>query len=143
MWDAEHVSSLVSPLVDHAEVKSRIQAIAASDSPVIRVREVGRSLEGREVWDVTFGTGPTTVLMWSQMHGDEPTATSALFDIYEYIRLHEKEPAVQQVLSALTVHTVPMLNPDGSERFQRRNVQSIDINRDALLLQTPEGRLLK
>ena len=143
MWDAEHVSSPVSPLVDHAEVKTRIQAIAASGSGVMRVREVGRSLEGREVWDVTFGTGDAVVLMWSQMHGDEPTATSALFDIYEYIRLHEKEPAVQKLLSALTVHTVPMLNPDGAERFQRRNVQSIDINRDALLLQTPEGRLLK
>jgi hypothetical protein len=36
-----------------------------------------------------------------------------------------------------------MLNPDGAERFQRRNAQSIDINRDALRLQTPEGRALK
>ena len=90
-----------------------------------------------------FGTGPFVVLMWSQMHGDEPTATSALFDVYEYIRRHENEPAVRQLLSALTVHTVPMLNPDGAERFQRRNVQGVDINRDALLLQTPEGQLLK
>jgi hypothetical protein len=143
MWDAEHVSSPVSPLVDHAEVKSRLEAIAATRAGVLRVREVGRSLEGREIWDVAFGTGPYVVLMWSQMHGDEPTATSALFDVYEYIRRHEAEPAVRQLLSALTVHTVPMLNPDGAERFQRRNVQSIDINRDALLLQTPEGRLLK
>jgi hypothetical protein len=36
-----------------------------------------------------------------------------------------------------------MLNPDGAERFQRRNAQHIDVNRDALSLQTPEGRLLK
>jgi hypothetical protein len=36
-----------------------------------------------------------------------------------------------------------MLNPDGAERHQRRNAQSIDINRDALRLQTPEGRVLK
>jgi hypothetical protein len=143
MWDAEHVSSPVSPLVDHAEVKARVQAIASAGTSVFRVREVGRSLEGREIWDVTFGGGPYVVLMWSQMHGDEPTATSALFDLYEYIRRHEREPAVSQLLSALTVHTVPMLNPDGTERFQRRNAQSIDINRDALLLQTPEGKILK
>jgi len=38
---------------------------------------------------------------------------------------------------------VPMLNPDGAERFQRRNAQGLDINRDALLLQTPEGLALK
>jgi hypothetical protein len=36
-----------------------------------------------------------------------------------------------------------MLNPDGVERFQRRNAQGIDINRDALRMQTPEGRVLK
>ena len=36
-----------------------------------------------------------------------------------------------------------MLNPDGAERFQRRNAQGIDINRDALGLQTPEGQVLK
>ena len=52
-------------------------------------------------------------------------------------------PAVERILSPLTLHVVPMLNPDGAERFQRRNAQSIDINRDALRLQTPEGQVLK
>jgi len=143
MWDAEHVSDPVSPLVDHVQVKSRVQAIAAAGGDLLRVTEVGRSLEGREIWSVSFGSGPYVVMMWSQMHGDEPTATSALFDVYEYLRLHQNEPAVRQVLSALTVHTVPMLNPDGAERFQRRNAQGIDINRDALLMQAPEAQLLK
>jgi hypothetical protein len=50
---------------------------------------------------------------------------------------------VQGILGRLTLHVVPMLNPDGAERFQRRNAQSIDINRDALRLQTPEGQILK
>ena len=140
LWDAEHVSPPISPLVDHAEVKRRIQALTPDH---MRVREIGRSLEDREIWSVTFGTGPDVVLMWSQMHGDEPTATSALFDLYDYIRRHRSEPHIARLLSRLTVHTVPMLNPDGAERFQRRNVQGLDINRDALLLQSPEGQLLK
>src|SRR5687768_3693398 len=140
LWDAEHVSPPISPLVDHAEVKRRIQTLTPDH---MRVREIGRSLEDREIWSVTFGTGPNVVLMWSQMHGDEPTATSALFDLYDYIRRHRSEPHVARLLSRLTVHTVPMLNPDGAERFQRRNVQGLDINRDALLLQSPEGQLLK
>ncbi len=41
------------------------------------------------------------------------------------------------------MHMIPMLNPDGAQRFQRRNAQGIDVNRDARRLQTPEGRLLK
>ncbi len=140
VWDAEHVSSPISPLVDHAEVKRRIGELK---SDLLRVSEIGKSLEGREIYEVTFGNGPFVVLMWSQMHGDEPTATSALFDLYEYLQRHRSEAHVRQVLSALTVHTVPMLNPDGAERWQRRNVQGLDLNRDALLLQSPEGQLLK
>jgi hypothetical protein len=92
---------------------------------------------------VTVGSGPFRVLLWSQMHGDEPTATAALFDVFDYLQRHRADPAVQRMLSALTLHVVPMLNPDGAERFQRRNAQHIDVNRDALGLQTPEGRLLK
>ncbi len=148
IWDAEHVSPPFSPLFDHAEVKKRVDALKQQEdrsgaSPLIHVREIGRSLEGREIWDVTFGTGPFVVLMWSQMHGDEASATSALFDLYEYLQRHRDEAAVKQLLSALTVHTVPMLNPDGAERWQRRNAQGLDVNRDALLLQSPEGQLLK
>ncbi len=143
IWDAERVSSPVSPLVDHAEVKRRVGAIAADKAGPFRVRQIGTSVEGREIWDVAFGAGPLTVLLWSQMHGDEATATSALFDVYEYVRRHRAEPAVAQMLAALTVHTIPMLNPDGAERWQRRNAQGLDVNRDALLLQSSEGRLLK
>jgi hypothetical protein len=77
------------------------------------------------------------------MHGDESTATSALFDLFEYLTRHKDDPVVRGILSRLTLHVVPMLNPDGAERFQRRNAQSIDVNRDALRLQTPEGRALK
>jgi hypothetical protein len=140
IWDAEHVSSAVSPLVDHAEVKRRVGELK---SDLLRVSEIGKSLEGREIYDVSFGNGPFVVLMWSQMHGDEPTATSALFDVYEYLQRHRSEAHVRQLLGTLTVHTVPMLNPDGAERWQRRNVQGLDLNRDALLLQSPEGQLLK
>ena len=143
IWDAEHVSSPLTPLVDHAEVKRRITALADTDPGPLRVKQVGTSIEAREIWQVSFGTGPFVVLMWSQMHGDEGTATSALFDLYEYVRRHQKDEAVGRMLGALTVHTVPMLNPDGAERWQRRNVQGLDINRDALLLQSPEGQLLK
>ena len=36
-----------------------------------------------------------------------------------------------------------MLNPDGAERFRRRNEMDIDINRDAVRLQSPESKILK
>ncbi len=143
IWDAEHVSPPLSPLVDHGEVVRRLEALVAASPDLFEMEKVGESGEGRSINHVRVGRGPFRVLLWSQMHGDESTATSALFDLFEYIRAHRQDPAVRGILSNLTLHVVPMVNPDGAERFQRRNVQSIDINRDALRLQTPEGRALK
>jgi len=143
LWDAEHVSPPLPPLVDHAEVVKRLEAVRASAPDLFIVEKIGESIEGRSINYVRAGSGPMGILLWSQMHGDEPTATSALFDVFEYLRRHREEPAVRRMLSRLTLHVVPMLNPDGAERFQRRNAQSIDVNRDALRLQTPEGKALK
>jgi hypothetical protein len=143
IWDGEHVSPPLPPLLEHDEVERRLQAVAQTDPSRIFLERVGTSLEGRSIDMVSMGTGPFRVLLWSQMHGDEPTATAALFDVFEYVRRHRADPAVQRILSSLTLYVIPMLNPDGAERFQRRNAQGIDINRDALSLQTPEGQTLK
>ncbi len=143
VWDTEHVSPALPPLLDHPQVVARINAVVSASPDLFSVERIGESLEGRGIFHVRLGTGPLHVLLWSQMHGDEPTATSALFDLFEYVRRHRDEPAVRRILSSLTLHVVPMLNPDGADRFQRRNLQSIDVNRDALRLQTPEGQILK
>ncbi len=142
-WDRERVSWPVPPLIRHADVEARLKEVRAAAPDLFQLEEIGRSVEGRSINHLWFGRGPFHVLLWSQMHGDEPTATSALFDVFEQFRRRRDEPAFARILDSLTIHAVPMLNPDGAERFQRRNAQGIDINRDALRLQTPEGRALK
>ena len=120
------------------------QAIAPSTaSGALRSEEIGRSLQGRAIRSVTFGTGPTTVLLWSQMHGDEATATMALADIFRFLSEATTDPLRERLRERLTIVFVPMLNPDGAELFQRENAAGIDINRDARQLATPEGRTLK
>jgi len=143
IWEAERVSPPVPPLLSHGEVVKRLEAVVASAPDLFRMEKVGESVEGRALNLVQAGSGSFPVLLWSQMHGDESTATAALFDIFEFLRRHRQDPTVRDILSSLTLYFLPMLNPDGAERFQRRNAQSIDINRDALRLQTPEGRALK
>ena len=143
IWDAEHVSPPLPPLLEHDEVERRLKAVAEADPNRFIFERVGASLEGRSINMVSTGTGPFRVLLWSQMHGDEPTATAALFDVFDYLQRHRDDPVPRRILSSLTLYVVPMLNPDGAERFQRRNAQGIDINRDALGLQTPEGQVLK
>ncbi|WP_461090732.1 M14 family zinc carboxypeptidase [Spirosoma gilvum] len=111
----------------------------------LSVSQVGESLENRAIYKVKVGTGATNILLWSQMHGDEATATMALFDIFNFLQAKNDgfDALRQSILGQMTVHFVPMLNPDGAERFQRRTATDIDMNRDALRLQTPEGALLK
>lgn len=125
----------------HAEFWSAMQPALAS--PAIRVTELGRSVQGREIRALTFGEGDTTVLLWSQMHGDESTATMSLADISAFFALAEGDPLRERLRRSLRVVMIPMLNPDGAEIFRRQNAMGIDVNRDARRLVTPEGRILK
>ena len=106
------------------------------------VKVLGCSAQGRSISCITIGEGKTDVLIWSQMHGDEPTGTMAGFDLMKYLGLSEDGEWQSAILNQCTVHFVPMLNPDGAALFQRRNIQGIDINRDFLALQSPEAAVL-
>ena len=127
----------------HASLVRILQKLQKKNPRLFRLEKIGASVEGRDIFLVSIGQGPRTVLMWSQMHGDEPTATNALVDLFHYLITHPQDEFVQTILSGITLYAIPMLNPDGAERFQRRNAQDIDINRDARDLATPEGRILK
>jgi hypothetical protein len=109
-----------------------------------RFREIGRSLEGREITMISFGNGPVNILAWSQMHGDESTATMALVDIMNFFTADDEFNELrEELLQKVTVNLIPMLNPDGAEKYRRRNALNIDLNRDALRLQFPESKALK
>jgi len=112
-------------------------------NPKFTVKVVGQSIEGRDLSLVSIGQGKTNVFLWSQMHGDEPTATQSLFDIFNFLASSDFKEEKEEILNNLTLHFLPMLNPDGAERYQRRNVLGVDINRDALRLQSPESKTLK
>ena len=142
-WPAARVSPADPWGLKHAGLRAALVDLQALHPGLITQVEEGTSAEGRKIPLLRLGSGPTGVLLWSQMHGDEPTATSALLDLIHWLGTRPQDPAVQQLLSRLTLWVIPMLNPDGAERTQRWNAQSIDINRDALQLSSPEGRFLK
>ena len=131
-----------APCLRPDDLTARLRALEEGhDGAPIRLEEAGRSVEGRPIHLLTVGRGERHVLLWSQMHGDEPSATPALLDVVD--TLLSGVPGGDVILDRLTLLIVPMLNPDGAARYARRNAQGIDVNRDALVLATPEGRLLK
>lgn len=134
-------SSLDNRRIKHEDIQPLINKLKSN--PAYTVQKVGESIKGKNISLISVGTGDTSVLLWSQMHGDEPTATQAIFDIFNFLNSADFKAEKEQLLSKLTLHFMPMLNPDGAEVFTRRNALGIDINRDALMLQSPEGQILK
>ncbi len=143
VWPRVRVSPPDPWALKHRELRAALDTLQQRHPGLITLVEEGVSSEGRKIPALRLGHGPTGVLLWSQMHGDEPTATSALLDLLNWLGANPTDPTVQQVLSKLTLWIIPMLNPDGAERTQRRNAQEVDINRDAQRLASPEGRFLK
>jgi len=134
------------PSLDKRRIKHEaLQPLIASfaNNPKFNVQKVGTSIGGINLNLISVGTGKTSVFLWSQMHGDEPTATQAIFDILNFLNSPDFKKEKQEILTKLTIHFLPMLNPDGAALFQRRNLLGIDINRDALRLQAPESQTLK
>lgn len=102
---------------------------------------IGLSVKGRSIKQVTWGSGPVKIMLWSQMHGDEATGTMALFDLFRF--LQSNNPLVKLLDKNCQLDVIPMVNPDGAEAFTRRNAQQIDINRDFLKEASAEAKILK
>lgn len=140
-YDSYREPGLGKRRIKHEDLQPLIDAIGQKEG--FEVRTVGHSIEGRALRLVSLGTGNTDVFLWSQMHGNEPTATQAIFDILNFMASSDFSGEKSEILQSVRLHFLPMLNPDGAAVFKRRNTLSIDINRDALRLQSPEGRTLK
>jgi hypothetical protein len=135
------VAAITDRRFTHEEYWRAIQP--AVSTPAFRTTDIGQSMNGRAIRAITYGGGPVSVLLWSQMHGDESTASMALADIFAFLAASDPSPIRQRLRDSLTITFVPMLNPDGAELFQRQNAAGIDVNRDARELATPEARALK
>lgn len=99
---------------------------------------LGKSINNKPVYYFKVGSGDKKVLIWSQMHGNESTSTRALFDALSYFKKLDKK-----TLLKLSLHIVPILNPDGATKYTRENANNIDLNRDALSLTQKESIILR
>jgi hypothetical protein len=140
IWEKEHITNILPSNVRHKDLKAYLDGLKRTG---VKVNEVGRSVANKEIYQVEFGKGPLKVFLWSQMHGDEPTATSALMDLFTILQRNRDKDWVKRIESTMTIRAVPMLNPDGADQYIRRNMQGLDINRDAINLKSPEAQLLK
>lgn len=99
----------------------------------------GHSERNQPIFVVKAGNGPSKILIWSQMHGNESTSTKALFDFIfniEYL-------GISFFLEHCSFFIIPILNPDGAQDYNRFNANGIDLNRDAQALTQSESLVLR
>jgi hypothetical protein len=122
----------------HAEVFAFLDALSQR-SDRLSIETVGRSQQGRAM-ALAVLTGPQgfdatlpTVLLLAQQHGNEPAGGEAALALAQSLATERSA-----LLSRINVLIMPRANPDAAERFVRESTSGIDINRDHLLLRTPE-----
>lgn len=135
-------ASISNRFIKHADL---VQILAPlKQNQLFTTSIAGYSFEGRSLNLVKAGSGETKVFIWSQMHGDEATATMAICDLLNFLVADDELNELRtRILESCTLYILPMVNPDGAEIFTRRNAQGIDINRDFHRQQTPEGKILR
>lgn len=104
-----------------------------------KVSVLGTSVLGKPIYVYKNGVGAIKIMMWSQMHGNESTTTKALFDFFNFLDSEQGE----NLKEAFAFCVIPMLNPDGAEKWTRNNANDVDLNRDSQNLTQPESRILR
>lgn len=134
-------NSLSSKRIKYSDISGLINRL---NDKILVVTKEGESYSGRNINLISSGKGKKRIFMWSQMHGDESTATMAFFDIFNFLSGDDGFNSMRQkIFDNTSLYFLPMVNPDGAEEFKRGNYIDIDINRDALRLQSPEGKILR
>lgn len=108
-----------------------------------QIAEIGKSFLKNPIYTITLGNGTIKILIWTQMHGNEATATKVVFDLLNVFKNPNSPKNIKAILKHCTIKIIPILNPDGALAYTRVNAQQIDLNRDATTLIAPESKLLR
>lgn len=114
-------------------------------SDLLKVEEIGKSVEGREIFVLKFSTNQfgndankLRLLFFAQQHGNEQSGKEgALLLAKELLKDHNLS-----LFERIDLALIPQVNPDGAELNKRRNANNIDLNRNHLLLEEPEVQAL-
>ena len=98
---------------------------------------IGHSQLNQPLTTYSWGDGEVVIALWTQMHGNESTGTFSALDLLQYL-VELPEPRRNEIKQKVSLHLLPNLNPDGSDRFTRPSHSGIDLNRDSVSLSTPE-----
>jgi hypothetical protein len=143
-----HSQQITAPLVknnylkvtSYDELTAFIQQLDES-SDLLQVETIGRSVQGRNIYALKLSTSEfgkdnskIKVLFFAQQHGNEQSGKEGALLLAQVLLRPENKYLFKKIDFAI----VPQVNPDGSEVNKRRNGNSVDLNRNHLILSEPE-----
>ncbi len=118
--------------LDHDRLTSTLRGIAEKNPKTVRLKSLGKSQEGRDLWMITLGdavpdsrSSRPAILIVANLEADHVVGSQVALDLVERLagsRGDEDGPG--EILDRATIYVVPRLNPDGAERILRGEVRS-------------------
>lgn len=120
----------------YAGVTAELQGYAGSYPSITRLRSLGKSVQGRDLWALLITDNPTVdeeepeFKYVSTMHGDEPVGTEMCLYFIDYLLTnYGSDSRVTNLVNDTAIWIVPVMNPDGLDLGTRANADGYDLNR--------------
>ena len=92
----------------HAVVRPELLELVGQSNGLFTSKMPAHRWKAARSHSCGMGTGPRRILLWSQMHGDEPTATLALLDILNGMLTWRSEPWFTSMVHEVSI----VMHPD-------------------------------
>jgi murein tripeptide amidase MpaA len=103
----------------YEEMTQWLRALVEALPELFRLRSIGVTPQGRELWLVAVGAGDIDArpAYWidANLHASELTGSAAALYTLNYLATHRDSPAVAELLRERTLYIAPRINPDGAE----------------------------
>ena len=118
----------LSAIRSYLDMIEQLQSLARSGRYPVTVRTLSQigtrealSEQGRELYVATVGTGPTPVWVQGRIHGNEPYGLDATMTVLRRLATSGAKEW-RRMREELTIHVIPVYNPDGSEANIRETI---------------------
>lgn len=114
-WIQDEQNLSFEGLMSNEQLEKKLKQIAASSKGKMILEQFGTSNDGNPLYVAKFGDNDPAkkrVLVYTQIHGNEPLGTEAVVELMQKLSTGSKE--AKNILDHVNVWFVPRLNPDGT-----------------------------
>jgi Zinc carboxypeptidase len=114
-WVQDEQNLSFESFMSNEQLESKLKQIEQSSKGKMVLDQFGTSNDGNPLYVAKYGDNDPTkkrVLVYTQIHGNEPLGTEAIVELMQMLSSGSKES--EDILDKVSVWFVPRVNPDGT-----------------------------